>query len=162
MHRALRNSAALAAVVLALSCAGCSFTSSCNRAEDTVVITTGKVYGNTYISAPNDSMHRGPFAHFPPARTLEFVHGLPYWPPDIAIWLAFQEEGTLAPSAGNSSLLLRPTTAEDDKMIRIKNDTCSEFWVWVVASVPVLPAPEGDAGVSASDPTAAAGANGTE
>jgi len=162
MRAAHRNAVTLAAIALALGSAGCSFTSTCNRDEDTVVISDGLVFGNTYISAPNDAEHRGPFAHFPPARTLVFEHHLPSVPYQIAIWLAFQDHGTLAPAAGNSSLMLRPETAEDDKTIRIKNDTCSEFWVWLQASVPTYSEGQGATAGMDTDPPGTDGSAGAQ
>ena len=140
----------LSAVGLALSCANCSSTSTCTRDPDTYTVSDGLVIGNTYISAPNDAQHRGPWAHFPPARTLVFehhLHGIPY---QVAIWLAFQPVGTLAPSAGNLSI--RQVTT-DDSAIAIKNDTCSEYWAWVEASLPTYPMTLGEAGAPAREHT---------
>jgi hypothetical protein len=143
----LRNSltflARIFALGLALSCACCSSTSTCTRDPDTYTVSDGLVIGNTYISAPNDAQHRGPWAHFPPARTLVFEHHLDGVPYQIAIWLAFQPVGTLAPSAGNLSIRQLTT---DDSTIAIKNDTCSEYWAWVEASVPTHSPTSGEAG----------------
>ena len=138
----------LLAVCLALSCAHCSSSSSCIGEPDTDTIADGIVIGNTYISAPNDAQHRGPWAHFPPARTLVFEHHLEGVPYQIAIWLAFQPFGTLAPSTGNLSIRQLTT---DDSTIAIKNDTCSEYWAWVEASLPTYPATFGEAGAPASE-----------
>lgn len=59
---------------------------------------------------------------FPPQRTLIFEHDLEGVPCQVDIWLAFQEFGTLTPSAGNLSI--RRAT-QDDTTIAIKNDSCS-------------------------------------
>jgi len=146
-RHAFRNSLTLAvrlsAIGLAFSCAHCSSSSSCTRDPDTFTISDGLVIGNTYISAPNDAQHRGPWAHFPPARTLVFEHHLDGIPYQIAIWLAFQPAGTLAPSSGNLSIRQLTT---DDSTIAIKNDTCSEYWAWVEASLPTYPTTLGEAG----------------
>jgi hypothetical protein len=147
---ALTLAVGLSAVGLALSCAGCSSTSSCTRDPDTYTVSDGLVIGNTYISAPNDAQHRGPWAHFPPARTLVFEHHLDGVPYQIAIWLAFQPVGALAPSAGNLSI--RQVTT-DDSTIAIKNDTCSEYWAWVEASLPTYPTALGEGGASPREPT---------
>lgn len=125
----------LSAVGLALSCASCSSPSTCTRDPDTYTVSDGLVIGNTYISAPNDAQHRGPWAYFPPARTLVFEHHLDGVPYQIAIWLAFQPAGTLAPSSGNLSI--RQITT-DDSAIAIKNDSCSDYWAWVEASLPTM------------------------
>ena len=164
MRRAVRSSLELVftSAALALACAGCTFTSTCNRDPDEDTVTTGKVVVNTYLSAPNegsmDGPTYGPFAYFPPARTLTFEHHLGAAPPDIDIWLAFRDKGALAPSAGNLSIL----EYVDAQIIQIKNDTCSEYWVRLVASLPALPAPlppQGEAGASGADPSDAAGAS---
>lgn len=133
-----RQRLVLSAAVIAFSATsyGCSSTSSCTRDPDTVTVADGRVIGNTYISAPNDAQQRGPWAFFPPARTLIFEHHLDGIPYQIAIWLAFQPVGTLAPSAGNLSI----RQESDDATIAIKNDSCSEYWAWVEASLPVDPA----------------------
>ena len=146
-----------ALLAVALSSVGCSSVSSCDRDADFATASPGKVHGNTYISAPNDATQHGPWAYFPPARTLVFKHGLDGVPYQISIWLAFQEFGTLAPSAGNLSI--RQVT--DDTQIAIKNDTCSTYYAWVEASLPVYSPTQGEAGASAADPSAdAAGASG--
>ena len=163
LRGAVRNSLelTLTAVAIALSCAGCTFTSTCNRDADEFVVTDGIVLGNTYISAPNDFEHRGPWAYFPPARTLVFEHNLGSVPYDFDIWLAFRDQGTLAPAAGNQSIMQSATA--DNNTISFKNDTCSEFWAWVHASIPVYPSAQSEAGASdasLADPSEAAGASG--
>ena len=160
MASVVRSSAAFAITLLAaaLSCVGCGSTSSCDRAGDFGIVTDGLVYGNTYISAPNDAKRHGPWAYFPPARTLSFEHHLPGIPYQISVWLAFQPYGTLAPASGNLSIRQYP---QDDTTIAIKNDTCSEFWAWVEASLPVYSDGQGEAGASSgADSTEAAGAAG--
>jgi hypothetical protein len=153
--------ASLGLLVAALACAGCSTTSSCDRAPDEFTVSDGLVIGNTYISAPNDAQHRGPWAHFPPVRTLIFEHHLGGVPYQIEVWLAFQEFGTLAPASGN--LAIRQLT-QDDTTIAFKNDTCSDFYAWVEASLPVG-APvdagaSGDGGAPGTDSSESAGAAG--
>ncbi|HKO48976.1 MAG TPA: hypothetical protein VJV79_14695 [Polyangiaceae bacterium] len=153
MRAVLRNpiTVTLVTIALALSSAACSFVSTCNTDPGTTTVTTGKVIGNTYISAPRDAKHRGPWTHFPPNHTLEFKHGLPTVPYQMAIWLAFQPCGTLAPAAGNQSIL----QVRDDQTIAIKNDTCSDFYVWLEASTPVhadADGPAGAAGASGEEP----------
>ena len=127
--------------VLCLSSTGCTKTSSCNRDEDseTVMLNNGlaTVEGNTYHSAP----FGGPYQYFPPNRTISFEHGLGTTPYSIQFWLAFTKQGTLAPSAGNMTELRNlgeddPEPALDDKRISVRNNTCSDFWLWVVATRP--------------------------
>lgn len=138
---------AIALLAALSSCVACQSTSTCDREADFGEVDDGRVYGNTYISAlnegPYDGDTSGPWAYFPPARTVTFKHGLGSTPTHIEIWLAFQPHGVLAPASGNLSLL----EFRDKEFIKIKNDTCSEFHVWVEAEIPALAAAPGAAGV---------------
>jgi len=150
-----------ASVALLSLCAGCSSTSTCSRDPDeqTRSWKDGVFVGNTYKSGD----YGGPYIYFPPARTLTFdlcegrkdgsndclPNGKDFEPLPPQIWLAFSPNGTLAPSAGNESLL---EVLETNK-IAIKNDTCAEFWVWLVAEKAVLADPAAtvsEAGASGS------------
>jgi hypothetical protein len=112
--------------------------------------------GTTYESAsPN-----GPFLDFPPATTIRFFHGLKVnghkaHPTVMQVMLAFSPYGSLAPSAGNESII---ETIDDDK-VDVKNDTCSDFNIWFVAGNPVVGPDDSDAGAGGVD--AAAGAGGS-
>lgn len=138
----------LAAVVLALSTLACTSTSTCSRGEDMTTVTDGIVDGNVYHSAP----YGGPYAHFPPARTITFEHGLGTTPYAIQLWVAFSDHGTLAPSAGNISELRgpdgTPQSALNDQTISVYNDTCSDFYLWVVAERSAIALPAADGGVT--------------
>ena len=152
---------------LAALAAGCTSASSCPRdTPDGVTIRTGAITGNTYFSAPYGGpyTHFQPattvtFEHHlcagPPsdgaagtAGVLEPTAGAAgeagapasvgsshcvVSPPQI--WLAFRDTGTVAPSAGNESILvdLNPTS------LAIKNDTCSDFYVWLLAERTLSP-----------------------
>jgi hypothetical protein len=133
---------AIGGVYLALTCAAlslasfaCTGTSTCSRGPDslTVPLEQGVVEGNTYRSAP----FGGPYAFFPANRTVTFEHGLAAVPYAIQLWLAFSATGTLAPSAGNMTELPAVTDgglpAVNDQTISVYNNTCSEFYLWVVA-----------------------------
>jgi hypothetical protein len=124
----------------ALSTAACTKTSTCSRDADLVTVpaTEGVVEGKTYRS----SNFGGPYQFFPPSRTISFEHGLgagviPY---SLQFWVAFTPTGTLAPAAGNMAELrgadgdIEP--ALDDTRIAVHNDTCSDFYLWVVATAP--------------------------
>jgi hypothetical protein len=127
---------ALISVVLSLASMGCT-TSTCSRAPDSLTIALGDngstVEGNTYRSAP----FGGPYADFPAFRTITFEHGLAAVPYAIQLWLAFTSDGTLAPSAGNMTELVTPDDggppAVNAESISVYNNTCSEFYLWVVA-----------------------------
>lgn len=129
----------LLASTLGLGSAACTNTSTCSRDPDFVTVpldgnSGAIVEGNTYRSAP----FGGPYAHFPPFRTLTFEHGLGEVPYDVQFWLAFTPNGTLAPSAGNMTELRNPDDGGalplNAKTISVYNNTCSEFWLWVVAT----------------------------
>jgi hypothetical protein len=76
----------------------------------------------------------GPLLHFPGGKRYELVHRLGCVPREISVWESFDSQGvgvgSVAPSAGNMSLV----QAVNDQTIRIKNDTCAEFYVLVTAS----------------------------
>jgi len=123
----------LACALGALSSSACT-TSTCTRDPDftTVALADNAVEGNTYHSAP----FGGPYAYFPPFRTITFEHGLAAVPYAMQFWLAFTPNGTLAPSAGNMTELRAVDDAGpaiNDQTISVYNNTCSDFYLWVVA-----------------------------
>jgi hypothetical protein len=119
------------ALVLGGVCVGCN-TSTCDRAEDGLTVTNLEgVHGdNTWFSAPyhdpNRPLEDAAYQYFPPARTITFVHDLDSLPV-YGISLAFSDHGSLAESTGNSGIV----ECMDDHVFQIKNDTCSDFYVWV-------------------------------
>ncbi|HEY5375717.1 MAG TPA: hypothetical protein VIK01_18690 [Polyangiaceae bacterium] len=125
----------------ALLVAGCN-TSTCDRATDSLVVHSceGVTGTNSWFSAPyrDPKVPLGPtdsgYQYFPPARTITFEHNLGSVPIPV-ITLAFSNNGSLATSAGNESLI----ECMDDKIIQIKNDTCSNFNVWVQAQGSGIP-----------------------
>jgi hypothetical protein len=125
----------MAVAAFALYSQACTNVSSCSRGPDSVTIAlgdnSGAVEGNTYHSAP----YGGPYAYFPPARTITFEHGLAAVPYAMQFWLAFSANGTLAPSAGNMTELTADAGAPalNDQTISVNNNTCSDFYLWVVA-----------------------------
>lgn len=161
--------ALLGVAACAFMSAGCQ-TSTCDRAEDAITVanTDGVRGDNTWFSAPyhdpSATLEGTPYQHFYPARTITFEHDLGSLPV-IGIWLAFSDHGSLAPGDGNENLL----ECADDHVIQLKNDTCSDFYIWVTAQgsgVHVPPCPiDADAGAAGapSDTTSApadAGAGG--
>jgi hypothetical protein len=79
--------------------------------------------------------------HFPGGKRYELAHHLGFTPAEIAIYVSFAERDTpVTPCSGNTCVI----QIVNADAITIKNDTCSEFWVRVVASGV---APPGDAGV---------------
>lgn len=90
----------------------------------------------------------GPFLYFPPGRSYRLEHGLSEVPVDFDVDLSFDEYpltggGGFAESAGNQVIF----EAVTDTYIEVRNDTCAEFFIRVIARVaPFEAAPSADAG----------------
>jgi hypothetical protein len=104
------------------------------RYEEGLTDPTHTVYQTTPIL--------GPWLHFPAQRTYKLVHDLRTFPIDVNLSLAFDERNeNLAPAAGNQAVWhVDPTTGE----IYVKNDSCAEFYVYVVAYAAPDPGPGAD------------------
>ena len=80
------------------------------------------------------SGERGPFLPFEGGADLHLRHELGLTPYQINIFLSFNEyptddsNGGYAPSAGNQTVIL----FADEHEVRIRNDTCSDYWIRVV------------------------------
>ncbi len=104
--------------------------------------------GGVYYSAP----YGGPYQFYPGGRTLHFKHGLGKVPLPPSFWLAFTADGEgdnpLGQAAGNQAEIV----GLDSEEIAVKNDTCSQFYIWFYAMLPPEP-PEGagEAGASSAD-----------
>jgi hypothetical protein len=82
-----------------------------------------------------------PYVKFSAGRRLAIQHGLGT-EPEIFTWLAFDEEpferdrededGSTAESAGNMVIIQRVT----DQIVQVRNDTCQDFWLRLVAISP--------------------------
>ena len=101
---------------------------------DPVVYAGGDTTGPRYVS----SELYGTWLHFPAGRRYQLLHELPEPPSDVLVYLAFREDalreddaGNISPSSGNAALV----EAVEDDYIQVRNDTCSEYWVRVVAEV---------------------------
>ena len=81
--------------------------------------------------------------HFPQGRIYDFEHGLGARPVSVDIFLSFSEQLTesgdtdnktrpnnVAPSAGNQAVI----ELWDEEIIRVRNDTCAEFYLRIVAT----------------------------
>lgn len=130
--------AALGLVLLSSTSSGCIDAAACDTSDDAnppVVYKGGTTTEDgLYYSSPWDAA----WLHFPGGQRYDLAHDLGFQPQHFDIYLSFSENGvgkdgqgaTVALSAGNSSLVQHI----DENIIRIKNDTCSEFWVRVTAS----------------------------
>ncbi len=112
------------------SAAACS--PPCETADsDPVRFKGGSVSANG--STYSTSAWEGPYLHFPSGRRFQLEHQLGVTPPIVATYLAFSEKplpgNNTSESAGNQAVIERV----DDEIIQIRNDTCSEFWLRVVA-----------------------------
>ena len=134
MIRSLRvELRALLVVCAALVSGGCN-TSTCDRGEDSLTVTNdqGHRAPGSWFSAnyedPGQPLNAGDqgYQYFPPARTITFEHDLGSIPEPV-VTLAFDKNGSLAFTAGNQSLI----ECMDDQVILIKNDTCSDFYIFV-------------------------------
>jgi hypothetical protein len=142
MHRVSWKLAVLVAAGAAVLSAGCQ-TSTCDRAEDGLTVTNAEgVHGdNTWFSAPyhdpNAPLKGAAYQDFPAARTITFEHGLGSVPVTPDILLAFSDHGSLAPGDGNEDIV----ECMDDQVIQIKNNTCSEFYIWIAVQGSGIHAP---------------------
>ncbi|HVY30072.1 MAG TPA: hypothetical protein VHB79_26125 [Polyangiaceae bacterium] len=142
---------ALSALLLLAASTGCSDLRNCAEDNPNVVeipngrrLDDGRIAGVsdktaiTYQSAPDNALD--PF----PAKTkLRFRHELGVTPLFVKIYLSFDPIGTgtkkdpggsNAESAGNQALI----DCKDAHVIEVRNDTCQDFFIEVVASDAVL------------------------
>jgi len=130
-----RNLLLLGALVSALS-TGCS--NDC-PAEDPISFKGG-------FTDPTRTFYRssnpdGPFLHFPGGRVYDLVHGLRETPSLVLPFVSFSQNGSMSVSPGNQSVI-----SIDDKIVRVQNATCAEFYLFVVATTLPLVPPDADAG----------------
>jgi hypothetical protein len=144
-----RLASALLALVLAFSTA-CG--SDCETAdpEREVRFTGGS--RDTARGYYETSGWAGPFLHFPPGRRLVIEHGLGR-PPLVQTYLSFSERGladgnNASESAGNQLVI----EAVDDQIVKVRNDSCAEFYLLLIATVA-----GSDAGASDASADVAAG-----
>jgi hypothetical protein len=108
----------------------------CGREDSTVLYRGGTADAGTYES----SSWPGPWLHFPGGRTYLLVHHLGQTPASVSVYLSFKESpgpgnnpdepGNASQAAGNETVIERV----DANNIQVKNDTCSEFFLRVVAT----------------------------
>jgi hypothetical protein len=135
MVDAIRFGALVGSCVL-LASAGCSqFGPSCDTSDDgnpADHYNEGAVTNGTYMSTP----YTGPLLMFEGGKRYYLHHKLGCTPQMIQMFESFTENGlsagTMAPCAGNMCELQRV----DQTGILVKNDTCSDFYLLVVASSP--------------------------
>jgi hypothetical protein len=152
MSRAFRQLAlivsliALGALVGGCSAAACDTSDDGNtpeRRED------GRTVNGIYESS---SVH-GQLLEFPGGKRYDLVHNLGFEPLVVQMYWSFikigvardaqreEDAGTLTPASGNSALI----QLMNDRIIRVKNDSCVEFFLRVVAFGDPRPASDGGA-----------------
>jgi hypothetical protein len=76
----------------------------------------------------------GQYLHFPGGRRYALRHGLSTTPQVISIFVAFEEyplkENNFSPAAGNQAVI----EVVDSEIVQVRNDTCDDLYVRVVAS----------------------------
>lgn len=126
-------------VVLAAGAAGFGCTPACDTADEENSPTWyegGTAVNGIYASS---SAH-GDLLHFPGGKRYDIVHHLGYEPVLVQLYWSFLEAGvgsdvqvpgksSLTPASGNSAVM----QLKNDQYIRVKNDSCAEFWLLVVA-----------------------------
>jgi len=128
-------------ILLAVGSAGCE-TFGPNQCDDSiaanplVVYTGGATQDGVYMSSP----WTGPLLAFPGGQRYALVHDLPSEPAWILTYLSFDADGTadggsLAQSTGNQAEVV----GVDDLTVQIANDSCSSYYVLVVAGVGATP-----------------------
>ena len=149
----------LGAIALAALSSGCTETSCNDRDPEEVPFakSEGIRRGDTFLT----SEYGGPYLYFPPGRTYVFEHGLGgITSTDFEV--AFSAYGNLAPAAGDISVVHR--TKEDpnsEQTLRLLNNTCSDFYLWVsLRNAALDDASEQDGAAGASGIDGQAGAAG--
>lgn len=108
---------------------GCLSSSTCDTSDQANPVeqyTKGVTVGRLYESGPWHSN----YLYYPGGRHYEFIHNLGAAPPYVQVYLSFDENptGYVSSCVGNTCLI-----DVNETSVRIKNDTCSDFWVRVVA-----------------------------
>jgi len=144
---------AIGTVVLGSASTGCGEQCDRNPNVPPVEYKDGKASNGVYESSP----FSGPYLDFPSGRTYRFYHYLGGIPRRIDPWVSFDVDpvpssneakpgGGTTPIVGNQFTVERVTATTFD----VRNDTCSDIKLRVVASDPE-PAARADAGTPEPD-----------
>lgn len=174
MNERIRLALGLAVSALSVASYGCSGTSTCSRDEDHIDVGGFVTEDRTRFSSADPEKLAllaagvpGPvpsFTYFPANRVVTFHVGLADYPTTITPYLSFSPDGdaTVAPCAGNQCLIRK----RSKDVIVLRNDTCSEFYVWLTATTSDSPyhpidADGGTEEAASGDTSGAAGAENT-
>ncbi len=126
----------------------------CGRETKTIPFTGGITEDGIYQS----STWNGPWLQFPGGRRYQLAHHLGQAPSSITPYLAFNEfpgpQGDPDKKPGNASLASGNEAVleqVDAQSILIRNDTCSDFFLLVVAQAGGAGTVESDGAVDAAD-----------
>lgn len=112
---------------------GCFDAATCDRSPEANPpqrYTGGTTVGGVYQSSPWTTN----YLDFPGGKRYDFVHGLGAVPAEVKVYYAFgPDPGTGGVTeCGSNTCIFMP----DDQVIHLRNDTCTEFWIRVLASLP--------------------------
>jgi hypothetical protein len=113
---------------------------ACDTAEE-INAPTWYEGGTAVNGVYSSSSAHGNLLPFPGGKRYDVVHHLGFEPIQVQLYWSFAAGGigtesqspdksTLSPAAGNSALI----QLKNDQYIRVKNDSCAEYWLLVVAS----------------------------
>jgi hypothetical protein len=141
-YRTATGYVAAASFVIATCCTGCG--ASCDRDKGDAVRFEGGTT-DTAAGVYETSPWQGPYLDFPAGRTYRLIHGLGSRPRLIVPYLSFDRSPVAAPGeprsdrnshtaigAGNQAIIEAVTADHID----VRNDTCSDIFLRVVASDP--------------------------
>jgi hypothetical protein len=98
--------------------------------------------GTTSAGVYQTSAWEGPYLHFPGGRRYQLVHGLGTTPPLVASYVSIAKQpfkdNNASENAGNQGVI----ELVNDEIIQIRNDTCAEFYLRVVAYAPGAAPPD--------------------
>jgi hypothetical protein len=139
LGRVVRRVIGLLALLSGIA-AGCGI--DCETADsDPVRFEGGLTRGSLYET----SGWEGPFLHFPPGRRFQLMHRLGTVPAEVKTYLAFSSRGpadgsNATESAGNQVVI----EVVNDELIQVRNDTCADFHLRLVARADGSDAGAGD------------------
>ena len=134
--------------------------SPCSVHGRTPIEFTGGLVNEARTIYQSGTVH-GEMLHFPEGRRYDFYHGLGVVPVTIHPFLSFKERleangdpddktkpNNVSPAAGNQVVI----EVQNDQIIRVRNDTCAEFYLRIVAlaNPDDVTALEGAAGASSN------------
>ena len=127
-RRGVKRLVCAGVLLQALWTTGCGTT--CDR-EDAEQIRFEGGSVNASATVYETSGWQGPLLHFPTGRRFVLVHKLRARPELVETYVAFEERPeNLSESAGNQAVI---ETVDEDVVV-VRNDTCAEFFLRVVAT----------------------------